>query len=182
MSSELELGLLEKCKISSNILNSEGNKIKWNNGGKRGGFDYKPPKGWIGIGLNVLNLYENNDWIAHNGNKNEWAVAYINVSDKFLGFILKDGFQIGAINVYENNDDIYHPGNKVGKGVGVSPNIEATELYCFDSIEIKGKRYKFALMLRVKPDKIRCPSSQKDYWFLNPHEIRPYRILLKEIK
>ena len=82
------------------------------------------------------------------------------VSEKFLRFILKDGFKICGHNIFENNDDIYHPGNKVGKGVCVSPIIEKTENYCNDSIKIKGKKYKIALMLRVKPDKIRCPSSQ----------------------
>ncbi len=39
----------------------------------------------------------------------------------------------------------------------------------------------FGLMVRVKPDKIRCPSEIPDYWVLNPttDEVRPYRILLK---
>ena len=71
---------------------------------------------------------------------------------------------------------------KVGKGVCVSPIIEKTENYCHDSIKIKGKKYKIALMLRFKPDKIRYPSSQKDYWFLNPNEIRPYLNIIKRNK
>ena len=55
--------------------------------------------------------------------------------------------------------------------------------YCrFSDISINGKKYMIALMVRVKPDKIRCPSDQKNYWVLNPttDEIRPYYILLKE--
>ena len=38
-------------------------------------------------------------------------------------------------------------------------------------------------MMRVKPDKIRSPKEKEDYWVLNPttDEIRPYRILVKEI-
>ena len=35
-------------------------------------------------------------------------------------------------------------------------------------------------MLRVKPDKIRIPKKENNDWVLNPDEIRPYRILLKE--
>ena len=38
-------------------------------------------------------------------------------------------------------------------------------------------------MLRVKPNKIRCPVDRKDYWVLNgtDDEIRPYGILIKKI-
>ena len=48
---------------------------KW----KKGGWRYYPPKnGWKGFGLKVLNKYDggNNDWLAHNGNRNEWAISY----------------------------------------------------------------------------------------------------------
>ena len=181
MNSEIELGLIEKCRISKEMLNSESNKSNWGVGGKRGGFEYKPPTGWIGIGIKVLNLYENNDWLAHNENKNEWAVAYISVNEKIIGNILKDGFKPALRLVIENDDDIYHPGNKVGKGVCCSPNAEIIEPFS-GLIEIKGKKYKIGLMLRVKPDKIRCSKNQPNFWVLNPQEIRPYRILLKEIK
>ena len=184
MNSELEQRLFEKCKLPSSMLNSEANKSNWGEGGKRGGFDYKPPYGWIGIGLKVLEKYDhvNNDWIAHNGNKNEWAVAYANASERTLNFILEDGFRAGRGQAFENYDDIYHPGNKVGQGVYCSPNVDIMEQYSRESIEIEGKKYKMGLMVRVKPDKIRCPSIQSNYWVLNSDEIRPYRILLKEIK
>ena len=37
-----------------------------------------PPQGWKGFGLKVKGKYDggNDDWIACNGNSNEWAVAY----------------------------------------------------------------------------------------------------------
>ena len=46
-----------------------------------------------------------------------------------------------------------------------------------------GKKYKVGFMLRVKPDKIRASKDKEDYWVLNGtiDEMRPYRILLKEI-
>ena len=54
-------------------------------------------------------------------------------------------------------------------------------------INIIEKKYISALMIRVKPDKIRCPNGgdeAKESWILNStdDEIRPYRILLKKIK
>ena len=182
MYSELEFGLIEKCRIPKIMLNSEANKSNWGSGGKRGGFDYKPPYGWIGIGLKVLDLYENNDWLACNGNKNEWAVAYAGVNQKILRFILQGGFKPGFQQVYADYDDIYHPGNKVGHGVYCSPNVEIIEKFGLEPIEINGQKYNIGLMLRVKKDKIRCPSNELNFWVLDPHEIRPYRILLKEVK
>ena len=184
MNSELESGLLLKCKLLRQMINSEANKSRWGNGGKRGGFDYKPPYGWVGIGLNVWEKYDsgNNDWLAKNGNRNEWAVAYANASERTIKFILEGGFRVGLGQFYANDDDIYHPGNKVGEGVYCSPNADIMEEYSREYIEIGGKKYKMGLMVRVKPDKIRCSSEGLNYWVLNSDEIRPYRILLKEIK
>ena len=187
MDSELVLGLINNCKLSKQTLYSEANKSDWGNLGKRGGFDYKPPYGWIGIGLDVLNKYDegNNDWLSKDGNKNEWAVAYANASQRTINHILTSGFRIGNGQAYANYDDIYHPGHKVGRGVYCSPNVEIMETYAkFDrEMEINGKKYILGLMLRVNPKKIRCPSENKQFWVLNPgdDEIRPYRILIKEI-
>ena len=46
-----------------------------------------------------------------------------------------------------------------------------------------GVRYKVLLMCRVNPKKIRQPEGFKNCWILNstPLEIRPYRILIKQI-
>ena len=48
-------------------------------------------------------------------------------------------------------------------------------------ININGYDYKIGFMIRVKPDKIRCPESYKDIWVVNGNydEFRPYGILLK---
>ena len=45
----------------------------------RGGMPYHPPThNWVGYGLKVWGQYDNgnNDWIAMDGNANEWAIAY----------------------------------------------------------------------------------------------------------
>ena len=49
-------------------------------------------------------------------------------------------------------------------------------------LEVNGKKYKTVLMVRVKPDAIRCSADQQDYWVVNgtTDEIRPYRILYKQ--
>ena len=78
--------------------------------------------------------------------------------------------------------DINHPGEKVGVGVYCSPDINIIEAYS-GIMNIQGNKYKVAFMLRVKQDKIRIPSNQKNYWVLNGDfsELRPYRLLIKKI-
>ena len=81
-----------------------------------------------------------------------------------------------------DENDINHPGEKVGEGVYCSPDPKVLD----DEggiVDIKGKKYKIGFMLRVKPDKIRIAQSNQNYWVLNGNseEIRPYRILIKEI-
>ena len=80
----------------------------------------------------------------------------------------------------------------VGRGVELFHNPEKLDgIFGFSrygyEININENKYIRALMIRVKPDKIRCPNGgdyEKDHWILNSSdgEIRPYRILLKEIK
>ena len=80
---------------------SKENRKNWDNHGKRGGFDYYPPYGWIGIGLNVKGKYDNgnNDWIS-NGNKNEWAIAYHGIkNENCLRYIISTTLKIQMISV-----------------------------------------------------------------------------------
>ena len=189
--------IMEGYKLNINMLDSEGNRESgWGVGEKRGGLDYFPPlNGWKGYGLKVLDQYDdgNNDWIQMNGNKNEWAVAYHGIGAK-NGFtlenatnaIIKGGFKAGDGQAYKEYDDVNHPGNKIGVGVYCSPKPEVMEQYAGYSESttiINGKKYMMGFMMRVKPDKIRYCEEEPDYWVLDGtiNEMRPYRILIKEI-
>ena len=197
----LENNIITACKLTRNMLCSRGNRCEgWGVGEKRGGYPYQPPIGWIGFGLNVLDHYDNgnNDWLDYNGNKNEWAVAYHGVGcsqtetgvancihcilagDKMEGnnkvFLIHGSGQAhkSCKNANKNNSgDDY-----VGIGSYCSPNPKKIEDYAG-----KCKGYIMALMLRVKPQRIRfCNCQDKEYWVLNgkSDEMRPYRILLKK--
>ena len=183
------------CKLSKNQLDSRGNIVQgYGENEYRGGRPYNPPLGWIGIGLRVLDKYDNNnDWISHDGRKGEWCVAYHGVgrdktSDEvkhITGIIPKTTFKAGANQVHSTHENINKPGSKVGDGVYVTPNIETACAYSGYS-EINGSFYSTALMVRVKPDAIRQCNCDwaKDYWVVNgtTDEIRPYRILYKKIE
>ena len=183
---------MNACKLTPNMLDNRGNRESgWGINEFRGGEPYYPPEGWKGYGLNVIGKYENDKWLGMDGNPEEWCVAYHGIGSK-LGStvpeatrkIVYGGFKAGEGQSYEDDIDDRHPGKKVGRGVYCSPKPEVMEEYAAGSFtEINGKKYIMGFMMRVKPDKIRQANSQKDYWVLDgtPNEMRPYRILIKEI-
>ena len=184
--------IMGACKLSKNQLDSNGNRIDgWGINEKRGNIDYHPPLGWIGIGLKVLDKYDNgnNDWIGMKNLKGEWSIAYHGVgrsiknSDKLkkiIALIYKTQFKPGENQNHKNDKDINHKGKIVGNGVYCTPLIEIAESYA-GVCNINGKSYKTVLMTRVKPSAIRISENEKDYWVVDgtKNEIRPYRILYK---
>ena len=182
--------ILGGCKLSKKFLDKRGNRVSgWGENEYRGGRKYNPPLGWIGIGLNVLNKYENDEWIGCNNSPGEWCVAYHGVG-RFLkssdnvkdvtGKIIKGTFKAGQNQVHRNCENINKPGTKVGEGVYCTPNVDTALQYSGKS-EINGKIYQTVLMVRVKPKAIRECKDSGDYWVVNgtTDEIRPYRILYK---
>ena len=181
--------IMGACKLSKNQLDERGNNFDgWAIGEKRGGKPYNSPVGWIGIGLKVLDKYNNNNWIGCNGDPDEWCVAYHGVgrdkpSDnvkKITGLIYKGAFKPGENQVHRDCENLNKPGTKVGDGVYCTPNVDTAAGYSGIS-EINGKSYMTVLMVRVKPSAIRECSDGGDYWVVNgtTDEIRPYRILYK---
>ena len=82
-----EKPIFEALQINQNIIDIKWNKDKdeWckNKNRTRGGEIYIPPLNWYGIGLNVLNKYENNDWLDCKNKKGEYAVGYIGINNLF---------------------------------------------------------------------------------------------------
>ena len=197
--------IVNASKLSKNLLDPEGNRNSgWGIGETRGGYPYRPPLGWTGFGLNVRGMYDdgNDDWLAFDGNKNEWAVAYHgvggdNVANTIRLIIKGDGiknnnskeklflitgkgqFHANCKNANEKNSG----DKKVGRGAYCSPNPKVMDTYAKSH-----NGYLMALMLRVKPQRIRncncfCEYETGEYWVLNgkSDEMRPYRILVKKI-
>ena len=187
---ELHTHLMEDCKLPLNIFDYRGNKVNgWSMNEKRGNKPYEPPVGWIGIGLKVINCYDqgDNNWIEKNS-RNEWCVAYHSitgpndVAKQIIKHIITRGFNEGRGQAIQDDDDIFHPGQKVGTGVYFTPSIKIAEDYS-TAINFGDEKYKTVLMVRVKPDKIRKSANYDFYWVVNGNddEVRPYRILLKKV-
>ena len=116
--------IMGSCLLDERFLDNRGNRIRgWAVGEKRGGRIYNSPgPGVKGYGLRVLNKYGNNNWIAMDGNPDEWAVAYHGIGNKgnrignIAGAIAKSTVIPGARQSYINRNDLYHPGQRVGFG------------------------------------------------------------------
>ena len=184
--------IMSGCKLSINQLDSRGNRVEgWGIDEERGNKKYYPPLGWIGIGLKVIDKYEDNKWIGMDNKPEEWCVAYHGVGrfnspnevKNITGLICKSNLKSGKYQSHSNCPDKYHKGKKVGVGVYCTNNINIAEKFAGKS-NINGKLYKTVLMARVKPDLIRscaCYEGSGEYWVVNgsSDEIRPYRILYK---
>ena len=187
--------LLSGCKLNPYMLDSRGDNKDggWGINETRGGKPYYPPQGWIGYGLRVLDRFDNGDntWLDYrNISDNEWAVAYHGVGSLLSGSQIINAVNNMAFNSfqsangqgYKNSNDVFHLGEKVGEGVYVTPQPNVMENHC-GIINCGDKNYKVGIMTRVKPKLIRCPSEKQDYLVINgtDNEVRPYRILIKEV-
>lgn len=179
--------IIEGCKLTCDMLDSRGNQYpgRWaSKGEKRGGFDYFPPDDtWIGYGLKVKGLFENDNWIASNGNANEWAIAYHGTSKTavnpiYLGKFFSSKEEGAHCQKCANRRNINPLSNKeypiCGEGAYCSPHLEYASKY-YEGI---------ILMCRVNPTKIRIPEGEykEDEWIVDgtKDSIRPYRILIKK--
>ena len=197
-----EKPLLESLQISPEILDKRGDRSEgWGIGEKRGGEDYIPPiNGWNGIGLKVWGQYDNgnNDWLSYNNNSKEYAIAYLGLSNCLnnVNSMVKDLNTITDYTInklYENDIDyrksslfgnLFGYSKKCGEGICLFKDPEEAAKYAsIVKIPGIGIYIQIMLMCRVKPSKIREPTGNRNCWILNPtpEEIRPYRILIKEV-
>jgi len=175
--------LIKECDIK-NYIDCKGNFIIKINDKSKTKEKYYPPYEWIGIGLKMKN---NEHCFNNNYNDNEWAIAYYGVGGRLprnevkdkLKNKIKNGLEQGNSQTKFNMDDIRHPGKKIGTGVYLTSNIKLVENYC-GIISFNNERYRVALMVKVRIDKIRQPKDI-NFWILSTKYIRPYRILLKKI-
>ena len=200
--------LLSFCEINPDMFDHDYDVLNdtWGRNEKRGPphhlMDYDPPIGYKGYGLKVTKKYDNGDdtWLGYTNQEGEWYIAYHGTSGNYANAILKEGLKKGGGQVRKGDDNInelskkIHP--KVGDGVYCTPKISVADSYAEmngGDITFEGKIFRFVFMLRVNPYKIRICEGEKDFWVFEgdslgekterkfDDEVRPYRILLKEI-
>ena len=160
--------------IDKNYLDCRGNTICPNSNHNlfRGIEKYYPPYGWIGIGLKVLDIYGDNNWLEDKTKSSKWAIAYLGIGQTLSSNKIKKVLKNIVIKRNFNNT--------IGKDIYLTPNIDNAE-YFSGIISIYKKKYKVALMAKVLIREIKESKGIINYWILNQKYVRIYRILLKEI-
>ena len=170
---------LEILALSPGLLDPRGNKhSEWNTNKKRGGINFDPPgEGWYGLGINVLDKYENNDWLKSDNKEGEFAIGYLDLNNLLTNRPTINNLTHSLHEVTPSKDNNqYRP--KRREGVIAFQKFNYAENTA-GIVDIAGYRVKIILMCRVNPSKIRRAGPK--FWILNqtPDEIRPYRILFK---
>ena len=198
--------LVKGCNIPNDKFDSNGNcKSGWRIGKYSGppGYlkSYIPPIGWNGIGLKVINLYDNgnNTWIGTSNINGEWYIGYHGTKTMaYISGIVMNGFKRGDDQQCKNYANINPLNNliypKCGEGVYFTPDINEAKKYT-NSISYSGQNYRVVFMCRINPYRVRIANYfNKEYWIVNgdklndyyasilgikrTDEVRPYRILL----
>ena len=183
--------LIKECGCDPKYLDSKGNTFFYYQplNCLRGGEKYNVPIGWIGFGLEVLNRYENDNWLGNDGKEGEWAAAYHGFGKSYSGNNLKnliktivhDNLRPGSGQACSGSYDKRHPGKICGNGVYITPNINVAHGYA-GILPLGKKTYNIIIMVRVNTKYIREPEYAQDYWIIdgNSNQLRPYRLLIKE--
>ena len=176
--------LINFCKIPQMIIDSRGHCLgDWETNRKNGpaGYlkNYSPPLGFIGIGLQVFNLYDNGDntWIGNKNKPGEWYIAYHGIKsiDALCGILL-NGFRRGAYQDCQNEENINpltkNQFNTCGIGVYFIPDFDETKNY-IETFNYFGLKYRVILMCRINPNKVRIADIGYglESWIVNGDEL-----------
>ena len=140
----------------------------------RGGEVYHRPYGWYRYALKVLNKYEDNTWLGGGGIRTastagEWPVSYHGTT------------KIGAEGIATQGYDVnFGTRFKFGRGIYSTPDLSIADVHAVPFTN-NGKRYKIVFQNRVNPAKLRKVGEDR-YWLTDDSDIRPYGILVKEIR
>ena len=181
--------ILKEFNIGENDLDNRGNFLYPNTRRSkyRGKEVYFPPYGWIGIGLKVLEKYENDNWLEDISQDSEWAVAYRSIALKnpknmkmktYLKDLIENQSLKNANVILKKGLNDSRHWKIIKSGIYMTPYIKIAEKYT-QSISFDNKKYKVLLMAKVKISEIQQPKGSP-FWLLNDEHIRIYRVLFKE--
>lgn len=178
-----ESTLLNNIILSPNIFDSDFNKKEtdWPTENLlRGGIQYYPPFGWIGMALKIKQRYDKDDiWLGKENKEGEWPVAYYGVGKS--NNVLKDLLSI-LNESFKDFSEISKTNKETGKKIHLFKKINDAEKQAekirFGDSNLK---IKFVFMTRVNPSKLKEFDSFPSNFKLNRtyEEVRPYRLLYK---
>ena len=142
----------------------------------RGGEVYSRPYGWYRFAMKVLNKYEDKTWLGERGIRTastagEWPVSYHGTSREGAERIASEGYDVNRGRRF-----LY------GRGIYSAPDLSIVERRYAREFSKNGRRYKIVFQNRVNPVNLRRVNGDQ-YWLVaDDSDIRPYGILVKNIR
>ena len=182
--------LLKECGCDEMYFDRKGDKYFCYapENSERGGKKYEVPIDCIAFGLEVSERYgDDEDWLANDGRKEEWAVGYYGFGlgmneiqiKEIIKTIIHDNIRPCSKQFFA---DIKNNIETKGDVVYITPDLEEAADKAF-IIPLADNKYRLIIMVRVDPNSIIRESeteNYKKYWIVeDSSKIRPYRILLK---
>ena len=182
--------LLNECGCDEIYFDKKGDKYFCYapENSERGGKKYEVPIDCIAFGLEVSERYgDDEDWLANDGRKEEWAVGYYGFGlgmneiqiKEIIKTIIHDNIRPCSKQFFA---DIKNNIEAKGDVVYITPDLEEAADKAF-IIPLADNKYRLIIMVRVDPNSIIRESeteNYKKYWIVeDSSKIRPYRILLK---
>ncbi|KAL4492978.1 hypothetical protein ABPG72_020757 [Tetrahymena utriculariae] len=139
--------------------------------------DYFFPFTWYGFANDVSSI-DNNDenWLSMDEkNPRAWAVAYLPAT--LIPLSSEDRFQ------YSQSSDKF-TNSQIGSSITIYRKPEEMEQKCHIITDPQtNKKYKIGYLCRVNINTLKCPQNNPNIYLIsNLNEVRPYRILIKEVK
>ncbi|EAR98400.1 hypothetical protein TTHERM_00289280 (macronuclear) [Tetrahymena thermophila SB210] len=196
-----EKSLLEFAKLSVNMFDSQYNmewpesyKGKHDVRGQLKFFDkinpvdhmYHYPAGYKGYALNINRYGEDRSWISSNADANTWIVLFHGTNENALSGIMKENLVPGYRNLHGGDkcritNTIIKKGPK--ENVYLTDDMSIAEHFAGVSSSYEGKKYYIVFQCRVNPNGVKSPVNEPRYYTVEDNQnIRPYRIILKEVK
>ncbi|KAL4478308.1 hypothetical protein ABPG72_009544 [Tetrahymena utriculariae] len=196
-----EKSLLEFAKLSVNMFDSQYNnewpesqKGKYDIRGQLKFFDkinpvdhiYHFPAGYKGYALNIDRYGEDKSWISQKGDEKTWIVLFYGTNENAILGIIKENLTPGYRNLHGGGKcRITNTIIKDGPNANIylTDDMSVAEHFAKTSSTFEGKKYYIIFQCRVNPNGVKSPQKEPRYYTVEDNiNIRPYRILLREVQ
>ncbi|KAL4461474.1 hypothetical protein ABPG74_016098 [Tetrahymena malaccensis] len=141
---------------------------------------YFRPLGYFGCALKVVNKYPNDGWINDDTSDKTWIVLFHGNKKLSTQELIEEGYKQGGLQQYQGHSCRFGRG-LIKQGIYFYEKIQDAEKYA-DTFFINDKQYNLLFQCRVNPKTVKSPINKPSCYIANdPKDVRPYRILIKEV-
>ncbi|EAR98680.2 MORN repeat protein (macronuclear) [Tetrahymena thermophila SB210] len=141
---------------------------------------YFRPLGYFGCALKVVNKYPNDGWIRDDTSDKTWIVLFHGNKKLSTQELIEEGYKQGGLQQYQGHQCRFGRG-LIKQGIYFYEKIQDAEKHA-DTFFINDKQYNLLFQCRVNPKTVKSPINKPSCYVANdPKDVRPYRILIKEV-